>query len=307
MPWNVTDIADQTGRVFVITGANSGLGLEATKVLAQRGATVVMACRTVEKAEAVAAPIRAAAPKATLEVMALDLSSLDSVGRFAEALAAKCPRVDVLMNNAGVMALPYRKTADGFEMQFGTNHLGHYALTAKVLPLLEASGRARVVTVSSLAHQMGSIRFEDLQWEKGYSKWPAYGQSKLANLLFTYELERWLRRNGKSTIAVAAHPGYSSTNLQAVGPQMEQSTVGSLFMKLGNSVLAQSAEMGALPQLYAAVHPEVKGGQYVGPDGLMEMSGFPKVVDSNAKSKDESVAARLWEVSASLTKVAFAP
>lgn len=307
MPWNVTDIAEQTGRVFVITGANSGLGLEATKVLAQRGATVVMACRTVEKAEAVAAPIRAAAPKATLEVMALDLSSLDSVGRFAEALAAKCPRVDVLMNNAGVMALPYRKTADGFEMQFGTNHLGHYALTAKVLPLLEASGRARVVTVSSLAHQMGSIRFEDLQWEKGYSKWPAYGQSKLANLLFTYELERWLRRNGKSTIAVAAHPGYSSTNLQAVGPQMEQSTVGSLFMKLGNSVFAQSAEMGALPQLYAAVHPEVKGGQYVGPDGLMEISGFPKVVDSNAKSKDEAVAAKLWEVSASLTKVAFAP
>jgi NAD(P)-dependent dehydrogenase (short-subunit alcohol dehydrogenase family) len=307
MPWNVTDIADQTGRVFVITGANSGLGLEATKVLAQRGATVVMACRTVEKAEAVAAPIRAAAPTATLEVMALDLSSLDSVGRFAEALAAKCPRVDVLMNNAGVMALPYRKTADGFEMQFGTNHLGHYALTAKVLPLLEASGRARVVTVSSLAHQMGTIRFEDLQWEKGYSKWPAYGQSKLANLLFTYELERWLRRNGKSTIAMAAHPGYAATNLQAVGPQMEQSTVGSLFMKLGNSVLAQSAEMGALPQLYAAVHPDVKGGQYVGPDGLMEMSGFPKVGDSNAKSKDESVAARLWEVSASLTKVAFAP
>jgi NAD(P)-dependent dehydrogenase (short-subunit alcohol dehydrogenase family) len=307
MPWNVTDLTDQTGRVFVITGANSGLGLEATKVLAQRGATIVMACRTVEKAEAVAAPIRTAAPQATLKVMALDLSSLESVARFSAALAARQPRVDVLMNNAGVMALPYRKTADGFEMQFGTNHLGHYALTAKVLPLLEASGRARVVTVSSMAHQMGTIRFEDLQWEKGYSKWPAYGQSKLANLLFTYELERWLRRTGKSTIAVAAHPGYSATNLQAVGPQMEQSSMGSLFMKLGNSVFAQSAEMGALPQVYAAVHPDVKGGQYIGPDGLMEMSGFPKVVDSNAKSKDEAVAAKLWEVSAALTKVAFTP
>ncbi|MDX2011166.1 MAG: oxidoreductase [Myxococcaceae bacterium] len=306
MPWTSADVADQTNKVFVITGANSGLGLEATKVLAQKGATVVMACRSVEKAEVVAAPIREGAKQARLEVMALDLSSLDSVARFADALASRFPRVDVLMNNAGVMALPYRKTADGFEMQFGTNHLGHYALTARVLPLLEANGKARVVSVSSMAHRMGAIRFDDLQWEKSYSKWPAYGQSKLANLLFTYELERWLRANGKSTIAVAAHPGYSSTNLQAVGPQMEQSSVGSLFMKLGNSLLAQSAERGALPQLYAAVHPDVKGGQYIGPDGLMETSGFPKVVDSNPASKDEAVAKRLWEVSAQLTKVAFA-
>lgn len=306
MPWTAADVADQTNKVFVITGANSGLGLEATKVLAQKGATVVMACRTVEKAEAVAAPIREGARQARLEVMALDLSSLDSVGRFADALASRFPRVDVLMNNAGVMALPYRKTADGFEMQFGTNHLGHYALTARVLPLLEANGRARVVSVSSMAHRMGAIRFDDLQWEKSYSKWPAYGQSKLANLLFTYELERWLRANGKSTIAVAAHPGYSSTNLQAVGPQMEQSSVGSFFMKLGNSLVAQSAERGALPQVYAAVHPDVKGGQYIGPDGFMELSGFPKVVDSNPASKDEAVAKRLWEVSAQLTRVAFA-
>ncbi|MCA2978669.1 MAG: SDR family oxidoreductase [Myxococcaceae bacterium] len=307
MPWTTADLPDLTGQVFVITGANSGLGLEATRRLAEKGATVVMACRSAQRAEAVAAPLREAAPAARLEVMTLDLSSLDGVARFAEALASRFPRVDVLMNNAGVMALPYRKTADGFELQFGTNHLGHFALTARVLPLLEASGRARVVSVSSMAHRMGAIRFDDLHWERAYAKWPAYGQSKLANLLFTYELERWLRRHGKATIAVAAHPGYSATNLQAVGPQMESSAVGAFFMRLSNALLAQPAERGVLPQLYAAVHPGVKGGQYIGPDGFMEMSGFPRVVDSNPASKDEGVAARLWEASAALTGVAFTP
>jgi NAD(P)-dependent dehydrogenase (short-subunit alcohol dehydrogenase family) len=191
-------------------------------------------------------------------------------------------------------------------MQFGTNHLGHYALTAQVLPLLEAAPAGRVVSVSSVAHRMGKINFDDLNGEKSYSKWPAYGQSKLANLLFTYELERWLRKHGKRSIAVVAHPGYSSTNLQGVGPKMESSSLGAFIMKLGGVLLAQSAEMGALPQVYAAIHPELAGGQYVGPDGLMEMSGFPRVVSSNAASRDEAVAARLWQVSERLTKVAFA-
>ncbi len=306
MPWTIADALDQTGKVIVITGANSGLGLESTRLLASKGATVVMGCRNTQKGGEAAASVRAKLPKASLEVMAIDLSSLESIAAFSQALAQRYPRVDVLMNNAGVMALPYLKTAERFEMQFGTNHLGHYALTAQVLPLLEAAPAGRVVSVSSVAHRMGKINFDDLNGEKSYSKWPAYGQSKLANLLFTYELERWLRKHGKRSIAVVAHPGYSDTNLQGVGPKMESSSFGAFIMKLGGVLLAQSAEMGALPQIYAAIHPELTGGQYVGPDGLMEMSGFPRVVSSNAASRDEAVAARLWQVSEQLTKVAFA-
>lgn len=305
MPWTLADALDQTGKVIVITGANSGLGLESTRLLASKGATVVMGCRTPQKGDEAAALVRAKLPKASLEVMELDLSSLASITAFAQALAQKHPRVDVLMNNAGVMALPYRKTADGFELQLGTNHLGHFALTAQVLPLLEAAPAGRVVAVSSHAHRIGTINFDDLNGEKSYSKWPAYGQSKLANLLFTYELERWLRKHGKRTISVVAHPGYSATNLQGVGPKMESSSFGALFMNLGAVLLAQSAEMGALPQVFAAIHPELVGGQFVGPDGLFEMSGFPRIVSSNAASRDEAVAARLWQVSEQLTKVSF--
>lgn len=305
MPWTSEDAPDQAGKLVVITGANSGLGLESTRMLAAKGATVVMACRNVEKGAQAAASVRARVPTAQLEVMALDLGSLENIEAFATALAAKHPRVDVLMNNAGVMVPPYTKTADGFELQLGTNHLGHFALTARVLPLLEAAPSPRVVNTSSNAHKFGRIRFDDLQSEKGYSKWPAYGQSKLANLLFTYELERRLRRSGKKTLSVAAHPGYAATNLQTAGAKLEGSSLGEAFMKVGNALLAQSAERGALPQVYAAVHPDVQGGQYFGPDGLLEMAGFPRVVQSNAASRDEAVAQRLWQVSEQLTRVAF--
>ncbi len=305
MPWTPADVPDQAGRRFVITGANSGLGLEATRMLAARGAEVVMACRTVKKAEEAAASIKAKTPNAVLEVMELDLSSLASIAAFASALAQRHSRIDVLMNNAGVMALPFAKTKDGFELQFGTNHLGHFALTAKLLALLEAAPAPRVVSVSSHAHRMGKIDFDNLDGQKGYSKWPAYGQAKLANLLFIFELERWLRKNGKKTIALAAHPGYAATNLQNVGPQLEGSALSSWVMKAGNVLLAQSAEMGALPQVYAAVHPSLKGGEYVGPDGLIEMTGFPRVVSANAAARDEAVAAKLWEVSQRLTQVTF--
>ncbi|MBL8933662.1 MAG: SDR family oxidoreductase [Archangium sp.] len=307
MPWTIADAPDLTGKRIVITGANSGLGLEATRHLVSKNASIVMACRNTQKGEEAAAGVRAQVPTASIDVMALDLSSLASIAAFSKALAAKYPVIDVLMNNAGVMALPFSKTADGFEMQIGTNHLGHFALTAQVLPLLEAASAPRIVSVSSNAHLIGKIKLDDLNSEKSYSKWPAYGQSKLANLLFIYELERWLRKHGKKSIAVAAHPGYSSTNLQTVGAKMEKSSVGEWFMKLGNSLLAQSAEMGSLPQVYAAVHPDVKGGQYFGPDGFMAQAGFPKLVESNAASHDEAVAAKLWALSEQLTKVSFQP
>ena len=305
MPWTIADAPDLTGKRIVITGANSGLGLEATRHLVSKNAAVVMACRNTQKGEEAAAGVRAKVPTASIDVMALDLSSLASIAAFSKALAAKYPVIDVLMNNAGVMALPFSKTADGFEMQIGTNHLGHFALTAQVLPLLEAAPAPRIVSVSSNAHLIGKIKLDDLNSEKSYSKWPAYGQSKLANLLFIYELERWLRKHGKKSIAVAAHPGYSSTNLQTVGAKMEGSSFGEAFMKFGNWLLAQAAERGALPQVYAAVHPEVQGGQYFGPDGLFEMAGFPRAVQSNAASRDEAVAQRLWQASEQPKKVTF--
>ena len=198
------------------------------------------------------------------------------------------------MNNAGVMALPYRKTADGFEMQFGTNHLGHFALTGLLLDRLLKTNGARVVTVSSGAHRMGRIRFDDPQWEQGYRKWPAYGQSKLANLLVAYELQRRLAAAGAKAISVAAHPGYASTNLQAVGPQMQGSSLLERLMEIGNALFSQNAAMGALPQIYAAVAPGVQGGDYYGPDGIGELWGHPRKVTSNASSQDVNAARRLW-------------
>jgi NAD(P)-dependent dehydrogenase (short-subunit alcohol dehydrogenase family) len=305
MPWTAADVGSQQGKVVIITGANSGLGLESTRRLVAAGSTVVMACRDPSKAHGEVLSLRQIHPQAKVEAVMLDLASLVSIRDFAGTVAQKYSKVDVLINNAGVMAIPYRKTVDGFEMQLGTNHLGHFALTAQLLELLEASPAPRIVNVSSNAHRFGTIRFDDLQSEKSYAKWAAYGQSKLANLLFTYELERWLRKNGKKGIAVAAHPGYAATNLQNVGPQMEHSKFGVRMMKMANSLFAQSAEMGALPQLYAAVHTGVKGGQYIGPDGLGQMSGFPTIVTSNAKSYDEGVAGKLWLVSSELTNVRF--
>lgn len=293
------------GQVWVVTGANSGLGLETAKGLAARGALVVMACRDPQRAQAAADEVRKVAPDAKLELESLDLASLASIEAFAKKLASTRPVLDGLINNAGIMAIPRRTTADGFEMQLGTNHLGHYALSLRLLPLLEAAKAPRLVSVASTAHKFGSMNFDDLMGEKSYSSWGAYGQSKLANLLFIYELARKLAAAGKKTLAVAAHPGYAATNLQGVGAKMTGSKFSAWIMDVGNSVMAQGADMGALPTLYAATASDVKSGDYFGPDGFLEFKGHPRKCDSNAKSKDTAAAAKLWEVSEKLTGVAL--
>jgi NAD(P)-dependent dehydrogenase (short-subunit alcohol dehydrogenase family) len=303
--WTAEDIPDLSGKTVIVTGGNSGIGYEAALALARKGAHVVLACRDAQKAQAAADAIRAAAPAAAVEVMALDLASLASIRSFADTFHARHPQLHILCNNAGVMALPYRKTADGFEMQIGTNHLGHFALTGLLLDRLLASAGARVVNVSSGAHRMGKIRFDDLHWERGYRKWMAYGQSKLANLLFTYELQRRLETSGAKTISVAAHPGYAATNLQFVGPRMAQSSLMESVSAFGNRWFSQSAAMGALPTVYAATAPDVHGADYIGPDGLAEMKGHPTKVRSNAASHDRDTALRLWELSERLTGVQY--
>jgi NAD(P)-dependent dehydrogenase (short-subunit alcohol dehydrogenase family) len=303
--WSEADIPDLSGKTIVITGANSGLGFEAAMALAGKGAQVVLACRDQAKGRAAEEQIRARHPRAATALMPLDLCSLADIRRFADAARAAYPSIDVLMNNAGVMALPYRQTADGFEMQFGTNHLGHFALTGLLLDRLLAAPGARIVTVSSGAHRMGRIRFDDLHGQQRYRKWPAYAQSKLANLLFAYELQRRLSAAGAAAISVAAHPGYAATNLQAAGPKMLGSSFLERVMDLGNRLFAQSAAMGALPQLYAAVAPAVRGGEYYGPSSIGELWGPPRVVTSTARSRDEGAARRLWEVSEELTGVTY--
>ena len=303
--WTSRDIPAQTGRVAVVTGANSGLGFVTARELARAGARVVLGCRDAARGAKAADDLRRQVPDADVEVRTLDLASLQSVRAFADRSHADVPALDLLVNNAGVMAIPRQLTEDGFERQFGTNHLGHFALTGLLLPLLLARPGSRVVTVSSTAHKPGRIDFDDLMGERSYRKWPAYSQSKLANLLFAYELQRRLERAGAATISVAAHPGYAATNLQQVGPSMEGNRLTALVMSLGNRLFAQSDEMGALPQLYAATAPDVRGGDYFGPDGLAEGRGHPKRVDSTKASKDLAVAQRLWDVSAELTDVRY--
>jgi len=293
--WNEERLADQSGRIAIVTGANSGIGFETARVLASKGATVIMACRNLDKAEPKADEIRATHPGCDVDAMELDLSDLESVRRFAEAFRAKHSRLDLLINNAGIMVPPYGKTAHGFETQFGVNHLGHFALTGSLLDLLVDTPASRVVTVSSIAHYMGKIDFSNLNWENGYKAQAAYGQSKLANLLFTYELQRRLDAAGRDTLAVAAHPGWTATNLQEHAPSV----------KFLNRFFAQSPLMGALPTLYAATEPDVSGAEYYGPSGLLEMNGPPKRVKSNKRSHDENVAERLWNISEELTGVQF--
>jgi len=300
--WTAAQIPAQSGRLAVVTGANSGIGLVTARELARAGARVVLAVRNAEKGAAAAREIEAAVPKAEVEVASLDLGSLASVRGFAQWFERQHEGLDLLINNAGVMAPPRRVTADGFELQFGTNHLGHFALTGLLLGRMVGREDARAVTVSSGAHRMGRINFDDLQGERGYGRWRAYGQSKLANLLFAFELDRRLRATGSSIRSVAAHPGYAATNLQSAAPPMPDR----LFMAFTNRVWAQSAEMGALPTLYAATYPGLEGGPYIGPDGLFEQRGYPKPVGSSAAARDEAVARRLWEVSEELTGVRFA-
>lgn len=303
--WTAEDIPDQSGRIALVTGANSGLGLQTSLALARKGARVLMGCRDAERAAAAVNQIRDAAPSAEVEVVSLDLASLAAVRAAADDVLDRAPRLDILVNNAGVMAIPRRETVDGYEMQFATNHLGHFALTGLLLGRLLDTVGSRVVNVSSTAHRTGRMNFDDLHGASRYRSWRAYGQSKLANLLFTYELQRRLEASAANTIALAAHPGYSSTNLQSVGPSMSGNRVMGALMQLGNKLVGQSDEIGALPQLYAATSPDAKGGQYIGPDGLNEMRGYPKVVKSNARSRDVADARRLWDVSEELTGVRF--
>ncbi len=305
MPWTADALPDLSDRTFVITGANSGIGWEAARMLATRGARVVMACRNQEKGREAIARIHATLPTARLELTKLDLGSLASVRACAADLQARFPAIDVLVNNAGIMAIPRALTEDGFEVQLGTNHLGHFALTGLLFDTLQRGVAPRVVNVASLAHSFGRMNFDDLMGERNYQKWLAYGQSKLANLLFTFELQRRLSARGIGMIAAACHPGYSSTNLQAVGPQQEGSAFGASVMKIGNALIGQPAERGALPTVYAAAATDVASGDYYGPDGLFEVWGYPRKVRGNASSQDPATAARLWEASEKLTGVGW--
>jgi NAD(P)-dependent dehydrogenase (short-subunit alcohol dehydrogenase family) len=297
--WTTADIPDQTGRTAVVTGANTGLGYETALALAEKGADVVLAVRNIEKGKAAATLIARRAAGATVTVQQLDLGSLASVRAAAEQLRSDHDHIDVLINNAGVMYPPKETTEDGFELQFGTNHLGHFALTGLLLDRLTPVPGSRVVTVSSIGHRINAaIHFDDLQWERRYSRVGAYGQSKLANLLFTYELQRRLATVG-TTIAAAAHPGGSDTELMRHLPAPLQRAMPVL------RPIMQPAEMGALPTLRAATDPGVLGGQYFGPDGFFGATGYPKVVPSSDQSHDTALGRRLWAVSEELTGVVF--
>jgi NAD(P)-dependent dehydrogenase (short-subunit alcohol dehydrogenase family) len=295
--WTTADIPDQAGRVAVITGANTGLGFETAAALAGRGAHVVLAVRNLDKGADAAARITARHPSGTVAVCELDLTSLASIRAAAERLRSEHDGIDLLINNAGVMFTPKAVTADGFELQFGTNHLGHFALTGLLLDRLLAVPGSRIVTVSSMGHRAGTIDFDNLQWQRGYSRARAYGRSKLANLLFTYELQR--RLAGTSTLAAAAHPGASSTELSRNTPAWMRLVTGPF------ELTSQDAAMGALPTLRAATDPGVRGGEYYGPGGFAELGGYPKLVTSNARSHDVAVQRRLWEVSEELTGVIY--
>ncbi len=287
-------IPDQTGRVAIVTGANTGIGFETAAALAAGHARVVLACRNARKAGNAIERIRARTPDAGLEFLELDLASLDSVERFAGAFDSAHDRLDLLINNAGVMAPPFGHTEDGFELHFGCNHLGHFALTGRLMALLDATPGARVVTVSSLTHRMAALDFDNLNAEKGYRKMAAYGRSKLANLLFTFELQRRLERTGSKVLAVASHPGWTVTEIQRHSPLIE------LF-----TPLAPGPDRGALTTLRAAVDPEARGGDYYGPRGIFELMGYPKKVCTSSAARNVPDAERLWRISEELTGVSY--
>lgn len=303
--WSADDLPDLSGRRYVVTGGNGGLGFETTRALVRKGAQVVVACRDAAKAQAALDAIQAEGPPGRAEFRALDLADLASVRRFAEASAADGP-LHGLVNNAGVMALPRRTTRDGFEMQLGTNHLGHFALTGLLLERLLATPDSRIVSVSSSVHHVGRMHFADLQLERAYEKWKAYAQSKLANLLFAFELQRRLEAAGRAPIALAAHPGYAATELQAVGPRMQGAAGLERFMEFANRAFAQSAAMGALPSLHAVAAPGVRGGDYYGPDRLFGTRGHPAPARPSRRARDRAAAQRLWQISEELTGVRFA-
>jgi NAD(P)-dependent dehydrogenase (short-subunit alcohol dehydrogenase family) len=298
--WTSDQIPDQSGRTVLVTGANSGLGQITARELARAGATVLITARDQAKAASAEAEIRERVPDARLEPRVLDLADLASVRDLAAAVTADHEHLDVLVNNAGVMMPPQSQTTDGFELQFGTNHLGHFALTGLLLGRIGGAD-PRVVTVTSLEHRPGRIDFDDLGLERGYDTRAAYQRSKLANAAFGIEFDRRLRAAGSPVKSVLAHPGYSATNLQSTGPTglMKQ------ILKVGNALLAQSADDGTRPQLYAAVAPDVEGGEFFGPDGFHEARGHPKRVKATSRARDPELGRRLWELSEELTGVDY--
>jgi len=302
--WTAEDIPDQTGKVVVVTGGNSGLGYRSVRQLARKGAHVVLTCRTPAKGEAARDQILDERPDAEIEVMQLDLADLDAIRDFAGAFTGRYDALHILVNNAGVMATPRRTTADGFELQFGTNHLGHFALTGLLLDVLLQTPESRVVTVSSIAERTGRINFDDLMRESFYERWTAYGQSKLANLLFAYELQRRLEAIDAATISVAAHPGFAATDLRSKLMSSETPLLHRILSYLFEA-MSQSAEKGVLPQLYAATARDVEGGAFYGPDGLFQRAGYPAEVRSSPASRDEALAEKLWTVSEALTGVNY--
>lgn len=294
--WTTKDIPSQNGKTILITGATSGLGKEAAKVIAGKGATVIMAVRNTEKAKAVEADIRQINPNAKIDIRSLDLSSLKSIKSFADGILKDYPQLDILINNAGIMICPYSKTQDGFEIQMGTNHLGPFALTIQLMPLLTKTPHSRIVNTSSMAHKSGNINFEDLNWtSRKYKTMQAYADSKLANLYFTYELVKKLKNHPNAPLVVSAHPGWTKTELDR----------HSGFAAFLGNVLAQKVEMGTLPTLRAAFDSEAKPGDYYGPSGFMEIKGDPIKVPSNAKSHEEASAKKLWDLSEKLTGLTF--
>lgn len=302
--WTAADVPDQRGRIAVVTGANTGIGYEAAEVLAARGATVVLACRDPDRAAEAAGRIAEAAPRADLATVALDLGSFASIRRAAAELRSRYQRLDLLINNAGVMAPGYARTEDGHELHFAVNHLGHFMLTGLLLDRLLPVPGSRIVTVASVAHRSGYIHFDDLDFEHGYRRSVAYPQSKLANLMFSYELQRRLAAAGVPTIAVAAHPGNAKTDLVRHYPGVAR-LVGQRWLRFATSWLFQNAQMGALPTLRAATDPGVRGGEYYGPPGRLQFTGYPERVDSSARSRDQAAQRRLWDESERLTGITY--
>ena len=294
--WNTNEIADMNGKVAIVTGANSGIGYVAARELAGKGAQVVLACRSEQRGQDAVTRLRGEVPDADVRFEALDLSDLDSVKAFAERFSGSNAQLDLLINNAGVMVPPLGRTQQGFELQLGVNHFGHFALTGRLLPLLARTPGARVVTVSSMAHRGGKMDFDDLDWStRSYSPFAAYGQSKLANLLFTFELARKLEAAGIETLAVAAHPGWTATNLQQ----------NSLPARIFNPLFAMPTDQGALPTLFAAADSDVDSGDYIGPHAFFEVRGYPTKVGTNDRAKSTEDAARLWKISEERTGVTF--
>lgn len=304
MSWTAENIPSLTGKVAVVTGANSGLGLQTTLALAKHHCKVIMACRKASKGEQAKIFIQAKIPEAKLVVETLDLTDFASITQFAQKISV-FPSLSLLVNNAGVMNLPYQTTKAGYERQFATNHLGHFALTGQLLPLLLVEPHSRIVTVSSLWHKYATAQLCHLMTEKDYHPRKAYSNSKLANLLFAFELDRRLQANTSSCISVAAHPGYANTALQFVGPNLTGNRVKKMLYQIGNSVFAQSSQQGALPILYASTAPNVERGKFYGPDGFLELRGSPKRVEPSPLARDKTLAKQLWEFSERLTGVHF--